>query len=221
MLGLAALGLGVGLGHAAEGEPRPGGGAGAPASTAPPLLIEDDAPPLLEEPAHATNGAALQVQHDTSINAACYVCHVNFKQDAFVQWHVKTNIGCVHCHGPSREHVADEANLTPPDVMYPPQNIALSCALCHPVHKANPREVLARWQEWCSNKADPYRVVCTDCHGDHRLKVRATIWHKKTGALLAKNKPRPRPEAPPAAPASPPKEPPGPSPDAEPSGQSK
>ena len=34
---------------------------------------------------------------------------------------------------------------------------------------------------------DPKKVVCTDCHGEHRLKVRSVSWDKGTGKLLARN----------------------------------
>ena len=34
---------------------------------------------------------------------------------------------------------------------------------------------------------DPKKVVCTDCHGEHRFKVRSVSWDKNTGKLLARN----------------------------------
>ena len=33
---------------------------------------------------------------------------------------------------------------------------------------------------------DPKQVVCTDCHGEHRLKVRSVWWDKSTGKLLGR-----------------------------------
>jgi hypothetical protein len=162
-------------------------------NTAPPpplLALEEDEPLLLEEPAaHGAEGGAIQAQHDTSINARCYVCHVNFKQDPFVQWHVNKNIGCVKCHGESREHIADEANLTPPEVMYWPSRVGFGCYWCHPRHDVPARDVLARWHELGLDQAKPQRVLCTECHGAHRLRVRTIVWDKRTGALLSKTQP--------------------------------
>jgi hypothetical protein len=138
----------------------------------------------------ATNAPpALVGTSGVDINAACYVCHANFILDPFVQSHAQTNIGCVRCHGDSRDHVADEANLTPPEAMYWPSRIRVSCYGCHPVHKAPAHEVLARWAERCPQKTNATRVVCTDCHGFHRMDVRSVVWDKRTGRLLSKAKP--------------------------------
>jgi len=38
------------------------------------------------------------------------------------------------------------------------------------------------------DKTDPDKIVCTDCHGEHRMKVRTIIWDKKTGKLLRTNR---------------------------------
>jgi hypothetical protein len=164
--------------------------ADAPKANPPPLLVvEEEAPLLLEEVStNGTNAAALQAQQDASINAKCYVCHVNFRHDPFVQWHLSTNIGCVRCHGESREHVADEANLTPPDIMYWPSRVGFSCYFCHPRHDVPAREVLARWRECCRDVSDPKRVLCTQCHGAHRMQARTIVWDKRTGALISKIK---------------------------------
>ena len=181
-------------------ESGPSAAAGQPPAKAspPPLLIEDDeAPMLLNE---ATN--AVTAFSGADINAACFVCHGNFRTDPFVQAHSKTNIGCVKCHGESPEHVADEANLTPPEMMYWPSKIRISCVGCHPVHKAPAHEVLARWAERCPQKTNATFVVCTDCHGAHRMDVRSIVWDKRSGRLLSKAKPIiiRDPTAPPAAP---------------------
>jgi hypothetical protein len=154
----------------------------------PPLLLEDEGAPLLLN--EATNAPpALAGAAGIDLNAACYVCHANFKEDPFVQLHAQTNIGCVRCHGESRAHVADEANLTPPEAMYWPSRIRVSCYGCHPVHNAPAHEVLARWLERCPQKTNATRVVCTDCHGAHRMEVRSVVWDKRTGRLLSKAKP--------------------------------
>jgi hypothetical protein len=46
------------------------------------------------------------------------------------------------------------------------------------------REVLARWRERCPEKTEIKSIVCTDCHGYHRLARRTVRWNKKTGELL-------------------------------------
>ena len=162
-----------------------------PKTAAPPALeIDDDAPLLLDEPpAPTADTPPSSPHHDVDINAACYVCHVNYKADPFVQTHARTNVGCVKCHGPSRAHAADEANLTPPDVMHMLPQMTTFCYLCHPAHNASARAILRRWQERCPQKADPSRVYCTDCHGNHRLEVRTITWNKRTGELLSKARP--------------------------------
>ena len=32
--------------------------------------------------------------------------------------------------------------------------------------------------------AGPVRWICTDCHGQHRMKVRTRVWDKETGKLI-------------------------------------
>jgi hypothetical protein len=166
--------------------------AGQKTSPPPLLVLEEDEPLLLDEPdINGADSAALQAQHDTSINARCYVCHVNYKQDPFVQWHLNKNIGCVKCHGESPEHIADEANLTPPEIMYWPSRVGFSCYWCHPRHDVPVREVIARWLERGLDQTNPNRVLCTQCHGAHRLNLRTIIWNKRTGALISKTRPTP------------------------------
>ncbi|HOK77242.1 MAG TPA: hypothetical protein PLW35_05910 [Verrucomicrobiota bacterium] len=159
-------------------------------STPPPLQVEEDTPLLLDShpPDEPPGGvsAATSVPH---INSACYVCHANYKNEELAHTHAKTNVGCVNCHGPSRAHALDEANLTPPDIMYWPSRIATSCYLCHTNHNAPAKTVIMRWQQRCVDK-DPKYLVCTDCHGDHRLRVRTTIWNKRTGEVVSKSRPR-------------------------------
>jgi hypothetical protein len=156
---------------------------------APPALqVDQGAPLLLDEPAEEPAMPKLDPQHPVADNTKCYVCHANYKEEPFVQWHAKANIGCVNCHGASPDHIADENNLTPPNTMYWPSKIGLSCYWCHPEHKAAARDVILRWQERVVGKADPKRVVCTDCHGEHRLKLRTIVWDKRTRVLISKIK---------------------------------
>ena len=116
-------------------------------------------------------------------NKPCYVCHLNYLFDTLVSDHAKSGIGCIKCHGESSPHRNDEYNLTPPDKMYPPETVNAACgsAECHPKHTAPAVEVLALWQKRCGAKTDLRKLVCTDCHGDHRLTVRTVQWDKRTG----------------------------------------
>jgi hypothetical protein len=82
--------------------------------------------------------------------------------------------------------------------MYWPERIEEKCEECHESHDAPARDVLARWQKRCPEKTDFNTVVCTDCHGYHRLERRTVRWEKKTGKLII-TKPEPK-QAPDAAP---------------------
>lgn len=119
-------------------------------------------------------------------NSACYVCHGNYQEEPFALSHAKEDVGCVDCHGESDDHRNDEDNITPPDTMYAAADIEPACAKCHETHDAPAAKVIARWQERCPAKTDPKTLVCTDCHGEHRLKFRTVWWNKKTGELAVR-----------------------------------
>ncbi len=110
-------------------------------------------------------------------NSRCHVCHINYEDEELALQHVKANIGCVACHGESYAHTGDEANVTPPDIMYPKERINPSCLKCHATEKLSDvhKPTLAGTAE---------EKYCTDCHGEHRLGYRAVRWDKATGALL-------------------------------------
>jgi cytochrome c553 len=172
-----------------------------PAAKAPPLpslKVDKSAPLLLDEPPakEAKNESFLR------INDACYVCHGNYREEPMAVDHAKEDVSCIDCHGASLAHRNDEDNITPPDKMYPLAKIDAACtAECHDTHDAPAREVLKRWQERCPQKTDFTQIVCTDCHGNHRLTRRTVRWNKATGELLmraAKTDPAEKP-----APASP------------------
>jgi hypothetical protein len=112
-------------------------------------------------------------------NSYCLVCHANYQKEQLAARHAKAGAGCMKCHGSSDAHSSDEDGLTPPDILYPKETINPSCMTCHPesriAAKRSHKEVLAAGS----------RQVCTDCHGDHRLKVRTRRWDKRTGRLIA------------------------------------
>ena len=150
----------------------------------PPLKIDRGAPLLLgetpkEKPAKKPTGPVAD-------NIACLCCHTNYEEEELVTQHVNDNVGCIDCHGKSYAHRDDEDNITPPDVMYWPQKIDPKCQECHEDHDAPAKKVIARWQERCPQKTDPGTLVCTDCHGQHRLKFRTVWWDKKTRKLIVR-----------------------------------
>ena len=78
----------------------------------------------------------------------------------------------------------DENNTTPPERMYPREKIDASCRECHEDHDVPARKVLAVFLERCPHDVEPKSVVCTDCHGQHRLAIRTVRWDKATGKLI-------------------------------------
>lgn len=117
-------------------------------------------------------------------NGACYVCHGNYREDELAIAHGMQEISCINCHGDSFDHRNDEDNITPPDKMFARDKVDALCSGCHEEHIAEPALVVKRWLERCPDKKDARDLVCTDCHFDHRLKMRTVRWNKKTGKLL-------------------------------------
>jgi len=148
----------------------------------PPLVIDKGAPLLLDEPAKSADKSFLK------INDACYVCHGNLRDEELAVVHAKEEIGCTDCHGQSMEHRKDEDNVTAPEIMYPANKIDSLCRECHDKHDVPAKDVLKRWRQRCPQKTDADTIVCTDCHGHHRLKRRTVRWDKETGDLLPQPK---------------------------------
>ena len=150
----------------------------------PPLKIDRGAPLMLEEtpkekPAPKPTGPVAD-------NTACLCCHTNYETEPLAVTHSLGNVGCIKCHGLCYAHRDDEDNITPPDIMYWPERIDKACKECHDEHDAPAKEVIARWQQRCPKKTDPTTLVCTDCHGQHRLKFRTVWWDKKTRKLIVR-----------------------------------
>ena len=120
-----------------------------------------------------------------SDNTSCYVCHGNYQGEELVEQHAAENIGCIKCHGESAAHRNDEDHRTPPDVMFASKDIGPMCAKCHETHDTPAAKVIARWREKCPARTNPTELLCTDCHGDHRLKFRSYWWDKQTRAYVA------------------------------------
>lgn len=183
----------------------------------PPLVVDTSAPLLLDEPTEEEEAFAVATTQAAIENTACFVCHANYKTESLVDCHVKVNIGCVNCHSQSSAHQNDENNITPPETMYSADKIDPFCRSCHEAHDIPPKKIIANWAKKIQDKADPScrgchedddvppekvvvlwtqrgldktdpnEIVCTDCHGDHRMKVRTVIWDKRSGKLLRTN----------------------------------
>ena len=136
----------------------------------PPLLLEDE--PLLlldDEPEDDL------LDENSADNSRCFVCHINYMQEDVAVIHARADIGCASCHGESDEHIADESwasggNGTAPDVMFPRPKINPFCMGCHPKGKIDTEQ----HKPLFTVGAEP--MVCTDCHGDHRLTNRKCKW---------------------------------------------
>jgi len=153
-------------------------GTGVPAvAAAPPLSLEG----YLDEklPEAPTDQPKMKVD-----NQACYVCHDNYQEEGLVVHHGVEEVGCIDCHGESFDHRDDEDNITPPEKMYPRDQIDKCCKECHEEHDASAAKVVARWQERGLTEIEPKNLVCTDCHFQHRLERRMVRWDKRTGELL-------------------------------------
>lgn len=154
-----------------------------------PLLLLEEDPLLLDDEPSKSSGATASMTD----NSRCHVCHLNFATEKIALIHARQKIGCADCHGDCDAHIDDESWAsggagTPPDVMYPREQIDAACAKCHDSHDVPPRLVLQRWQERCPDRTKPSQITCTDCHGEHRVnpKLRKAWWDKKTGKPINK-----------------------------------
>ena len=186
-IGGAALWIGGGAGErelqasemALAVEEQTGGASGPP-----PLVIDRNAPLLLDETTEADKPSSKATTRAVTENGACFVCHANYQEEMLASDHAKGGVGCVDCHGVSYPHRNDENNTTPPDIMYPADKIDEFCRTCHATHDVPAVEVIALWLKRRLAKTDPNTIVCTDCHGEHRLRLRTVRWDKKTGKLI-------------------------------------
>ncbi len=148
----------------------------------PPLQVDKSSPLLLEE-AGSTDGKPL------ADNSACQVCHMNYAEEPLAVQHAKAHVGCVNCHGDSFAHRNDENNTTPPDKIFAAEKVDSLCQQCHEQnHNAPAKKVVERWLGLEPGKKTPQNLICTDCHGKHRLAIRTVRWDKNTRKLLSTNK---------------------------------
>jgi len=154
----------------------------------PPLVVDTSAPLLLDEPAEGAETSAAAATQAAIDNMDCFVCHANYRSESLASRHAVANVGCSQCHGQSFAHKNDENNTTPPELMYPAGKIDAFCRGCHNAHDVAPGKVVERWAKQGLEKTEPEKIVCTDCHGEHRMEVRTIIWDKNTGKLLRTNR---------------------------------
>jgi hypothetical protein len=140
----------------------------------PPLLLED--PLLLPQ---ANNGRQDLPEGPVADNSRCHVCHINYSEEELAVSHARANVGCEQCHGASDAHCSDEDNVTPPDKMYPLEEINSSCMTCH-----SRQTIETQMHEEILSGAATDKKYCTDCHGAHRLGYRTRRWNKSTGELI-------------------------------------
>ena len=154
----------------------------------PPLMVDKTTPLLLKAPNERDEDSQKEATGPLADNGPCLVCHENYKEEPLVVWHAEQCTGCTDCHGDSYAHRNDENNTTPPDTMYPASLVNQSCEQCHMSHNVSAKEVIARMQERDLQETDTEKIVCTDCHGEHRLKIRTVRWDKNTGKLIVPDK---------------------------------
>jgi hypothetical protein len=124
-------------------------------------------------------------------NPFCLACHLDFDEEELALNHELFGIGCERCHGESLRHRSDEANVTPPEILYPKERINPTCMMCHPRHEIRDTKdhqpILEAGLSIFDEEplAEDAKKYCTDCHGSkHRMNRRTIRWDKHTGALL-------------------------------------
>lgn len=141
-------------------------------------------PALADEPHSAPASASGEQAVAPADNSSCFVCHADYEEDALVTEHAPKGVGCINCHGDSQDHADDEDHTTAPDVMFPATHIDRACKKCHETHDVAPAKVVQRWQLRRPKEDCSTQIVCTDCHGRHRLETRKVRWDKRSGVLI-------------------------------------
>jgi len=119
-------------------------------------------------------------KHEAGDNSFCYVCHVNWKKEFFVESHRKAGVSCYDCHGISEPHMDDEEHLTPPEIMYTKDKVNASCMV--KCHQKKVMEKTRGHKPFFAGATD--QKYCTECHGKHRLDKRERRWDRVTRKLI-------------------------------------
>jgi hypothetical protein len=134
------------------------------------LLLGAEGPAAPKQAASAEKREATEasVEDPLGPNGACYVCHMTFVKEDLAKTHLANKIGCVKCHGVSAKHANDEdIGATKPDITFRRADVDASCQKCHEGHNVPARRVVARLIE--RNLSSRGAVICTDCHGTHKI----------------------------------------------------
>ena len=137
------------------------------------------------DPSGVSAGGGVAGGRPPADNNRCFVCHANYAGEKLAARHARGGVGCETCHGPSDDHCQDEANLTPPSILFARAKIASACMTCHAEAKL---KKVSQHQEVFSATQEEIALgkvwTCTDCHGKHRLQRRTVRWDKTTRALI-------------------------------------
>jgi hypothetical protein len=138
--------------------------------------------------AQAVNPADKKPAPPFVANPFCRACHLDFDEEELALQHEVFGIGCERCHGESLRHRSDEANVTPPEMMYVKERINPMCMMCHPRQDLRDRRDHQPILEAGLSIFEPglagenAKKYCTDCHGvAHRMNNRTVRWDKATG----------------------------------------
>ena len=146
---------------------------------------------------HANYQREFLANRHAQANVGCFNCHGessahqndenNITPPETLYSADKIDPACRSCH---KTHIISPREIITNFLKKKSEGANTSCIGqdCHKSDDVPPEKVVTRWKELAIDKTDPEEIVCTDCHGDHRMKVRTIIWDKKTGKLLRTNK---------------------------------
>jgi hypothetical protein len=119
--------------------------------------------------------AIAQPKEQPKSNELCYVCHYDLITEDITNIHLKKDVVCTDCHGPSTHHMHDEMLMTKPDKLYGRTEVEGLCKHCHTDHVHKDQEKMDAFiAEWLGKDRPNGRVItpdsiCTDCHGTHNI----------------------------------------------------
>jgi hypothetical protein len=128
----------------------------SPVSTQP-LKTETTSPVNLED----TDATATELVDENPF-AGCDMCHIDIVDELAGTKHEAEGVGCIKCHGPSRSHTQDENNEVKPDMVFVREDIDMFCSGCHQCSRPPATAP--------STKPLSAQMVCTDCHGVHKIR---------------------------------------------------
>ena len=147
---------------------------------------------------HANYMSEYLASRHAAVNIGCIHCHGestvhrndenNTTPPEIMYPAEKIDAFCQGCH--STAHDIPPKTIITRWLKHSEEEPNASCTGCHKEDDVPPAKVVARWKERGLDKAknDPDEIICTDCHGEHRMEVRTVIWDKKSGKLLRTNR---------------------------------